>query len=270
VTVYDGPSNTVYSAVLPKEKHATEAHHGQVPSLARIQTAIADLMRRADISGAEPSNVAGRPAYTVRISPKPGTGGLIGAGKVAWDAATGAPLRAGIYAAGTTAPVLELTATQIQYGPIAAADLVPSRPKGAKVVNVDLPAGAGHGSGRESAARLPFKLSAPAELVGLRRHAIRTPGKDVAVISYGEDLGGIVVIERPATGKPLAPASKRSGHHDHPGARLTLPTVPIGAASGQELATALGTFVRFEHGGVEYTVVGSVPRGVAEAAAKGL
>src|SRR5947208_584222 len=65
------------------------------------------LARRADVSGAEPSNVAGREAYTVRISPKH-DGGLIGAGELAWDAAHGTPLRAAVYAAGDPRPVLEL------------------------------------------------------------------------------------------------------------------------------------------------------------------
>ena len=34
--------------------------------------------------------------------------------------------------------------------------------------------------------------------------------------------------------------------------------------------TALGTVVRFERGGVTYTVLGSVPAAAAEAAARGL
>jgi len=41
-------------------------------------------------------------------------------------------------------------------------------------------------------------------------------------------------------------------------------------ADGQELATALGTMVRFTRGGVQYTVIGSVPPNAAEAAARAL
>ena len=37
-----------------------------------------------------------------------------------------------------------------------------------------------------------------------------------------------------------------------------------------ELATALGTVLRFDRGGVRYTVIGSVPPAAAEAAARAL
>ena len=282
VTVYDGPSNTVYTATLPKDSKQTKADHA-VPSIARIQKAITDLMRRADLSGAVPSNVAGQPAYTVRISPKH-DGGLIGAGKLAWDAATGAPLRAAIYAAGDSKPTLELTATKIHYGPVSASDLVPSRPKGAKVVHVALPAGnakAGaakrHAKGTDVtgaaavAAKLPFTLSAPKTLVGLPRHEVRLldAGKEKgAVVTYGANLGGIVVIERPASAKQAA--APRKGDRHQPGVQFQLPSVSIDGATGQELATALGTVVRFDRAGVEYIVAGSIPPAAAEAAARGL
>jgi hypothetical protein len=51
---------------------------------------------------------------------------------------------------------------------------------------------------------------------------------------------------------------------------VTLPTVTIGDAKGQELETALGTIVQFSRAGVSYVVAGSVTRTVAEAAARGL
>ena len=61
---------------------------------------------------------------------------------------------------------------------------------------------------------------------------------------------------------------QKSGSGDHQG--LSLPTVSINGATGQELDTALGTVVRFTRGGVTYTVIGSVPAAAAEAAARGL
>ena len=45
----------------------------------------------------------GAPAYTVRISPKH-DGGLTNAAELAWDAATGTPLRAAVYASGDAKP----------------------------------------------------------------------------------------------------------------------------------------------------------------------
>ena len=51
---------------------------------------------------------------------------------------------------------------------------------------------------------------------------------------------------------------------------VTLPQVNIDGDTGQELATALGTLVTFESGGVSYLVAGSVPPVAAENAARGL
>ena len=49
-----------------------------------------------------------------------------------------------------------------------------------------------------------------------------------------------------------------------------LPHVKIGGVDATELSTPLGTLLSFERGGVSYTVVGSVAKTKAEAAAQGL
>jgi hypothetical protein len=51
---------------------------------------------------------------------------------------------------------------------------------------------------------------------------------------------------------------------------LSLPTVSIKGLSAQELATPIGTVLRFSRRGVTYTVLGSVPPAAAEAAARAL
>jgi outer membrane lipoprotein-sorting protein len=275
--VYDSGSHTVYRGKLPQEqqKHAAKADE-KPPTLAEVQQRLAELAKTADLSGATPGNVAGRPAYTVRISPKH-DGGLLGAGALAWDAAKGVPLRAAVYAQGSSTPVLELKADHISYGKVPAKDFAVSPPADAKVVNVDVPsgepAGAKHaaekavtGVGPVSKA-LPFKLSAPATLVGLPRHEVRLvdwKGEKAAVVTYGQNLGGVVVIEQPAEPTP-APSDK---HGDRGG--LQLPKVSINGATGEELDTALATMIRFQRGGVAYTVLGSVPPAAAQAAARGL
>ena len=53
-------------------------------------------------------------------------------------------------------------------------------------------------------------------------------------------------------------------------AALQLPKVSINGATGEELDTALATMIRFQRGGVAYTVLGSVPPAAAQAAARGL
>jgi hypothetical protein len=117
--------------------------------------------------------------------------------------------------------------------------------------------------------KVGFKLVAPDTLVGLpRKHVslVQLDGSAAALVTYGQGLGGIVVLQSRSQAQP---ATQPQGHHDG-GSGLTLPQISINGVSGQELDTALGTIVRFERGGVAYTVAGSVPPTAAEAAARGL
>jgi outer membrane lipoprotein-sorting protein len=274
LTVIDQGTNTVYRATLPQDSEKPGKSEGP-PSLARIQASIDRLMKRAVVSGAEPGNVAGRPAYTVKVSPR-NDGGLLGSVQAAWDAANGVPLRLGVYAAGSSSPVLEVKATDISFGPVPDGDLSVPIPAGAKVTDLG-DAGAEKGAGPDKADKgvtgvdavskqLSFKLAAPATLVGLPRQDVRLVDQDGtkgALVTYGKGLGGIAVLQAPAGAKEKAP-----GGGEGPGFKL--PKISIDGASGEELDTALGTVVRFERGGVAYTVIGSVPPAAAEAAARAL
>jgi hypothetical protein len=123
LTVYDASSNTVYKVALPAQTPDTGATATDTPpTLAKIEAALTQLGSYADLSGATPDTVAGQAAYTLRLAPKH-DGGLLGAVEVGWDAVQGVPLRAAIYAQGDSSPVLELTATDITYGPVANADV---------------------------------------------------------------------------------------------------------------------------------------------------
>jgi hypothetical protein len=222
-----------------------------------------------DVTGAIPGDIAGRPVYSVRISPKH-DGGLLGGLQLAWDAQRGVPLKVAITSRGDSSPVLALTATEVHYGPVSSSDLTVHPASGAKVTRVTLPVAPPtemHGRHAHStvtgaaavAKQLPFRLSAPAALVGLPRQSVRlvdAGGERAAVVVYGKGLGAIVVLQQQASGgsDPLA----------------GLPQVSIDGASGRELATALGTVLRFQRGGVAYTLLGSVPPVAAEAAARGL
>jgi hypothetical protein len=219
--------------------------------------------------------VAGRPAYTVRITPRH-DGGLLGGAEVAWDAEHGVPLRAAVYANGAADPVLELKATDIAFGKVAASDLAIPEPAGAHVVDLNPPAAGGtdpqHADVTGLAAvqaKVGFTIVAPDALVGLPRKDVKlveldgTPG---ALVTYGQGLGGIAVLESPSKAQPQ---SQQQGGRDG-GGGLSLPKISINGASGQELDTALGTVVRFDRAGVGYIVAGSVPPTAAEAAARGL
>lgn len=283
VTLYQASTNTLYEYT-PPQSGAAEAkrpHESRVPTVAEIKEAIAKAMGHVNIAGATPTDVAGRPAYSVMISPKR-NGGLVGGAELAWDAAHGVPLRLAVYAKGDTSPVIELTATSVSYGPVSSSVFKLSLPEGVKRTTIKPPShpqGASAGSGNEGAhpsihakttglkavqAALPFKLQAPAQIAGMQRREVRlieANGHDAALIGYGEGLGGIVVIE--TKGKQAQEGSKGSSS-------LKLPTVSIGGAKATELPTALGTILRFQSGGVDHILAGSVTPSVIEAAARGL
>ena len=106
-------------------------------------------------------------------------------------------------------------------------------------------------------AAVPFTLAAPDTLVGLPRTDVRliSDGKEpAALVTYGQGLGGIAVIERarrsrPGSGdSPLGGACRRSRSAARP---------------GTSSPTALGTVVTVERGGVSYTLarLGAAERG---------
>jgi outer membrane lipoprotein-sorting protein len=272
--VYDPASNTVYEGPLPAHKTAHKTVHqtrAAVPSVSQIQSELGKLTQHLNLSGAIPTDVAGQPAYTVRVSPRH-DGGLLGDIQLAWDALKGIPLRFAIYARGDSNPVLELKATDISYGPVPASDFAISPPAGARVVKVSTPAGGRvqHAHNAHLVRHLPFKLLAPTKLVGLPRQSVTLldwAGHPAALVTYGRSLGGIAVLEQSARSAGKLGASSANGGR---GAGLSLPTVSVNGATGQELDTALGTVIRFTHGKVSCTVLGSVSPAAAEAAARAL
>ena len=263
---YDAASKTAFTGALPQNRQRKTDR--KPTTLDGVRQGLAKLGELWTLSGAEPSTTANRPSYTVRIAPKD-DGGLLGAAELAWDAARGVPLRAAVYAQGTRDPVLEIEATEIDYGAIPDSKIDATPPKGAKVTELNPPTGVDaqgkptHVTGLEAVQqRLDFQLSAPAELAGLPRRSVslvRVGSSEGALLRYGHGLGQIVVFEGRAD----------SGRKGVLGG-VTLPQVNIDGATGQELATALGTLVTFEADGISYLVAGSVPPVAAENAARGL
>jgi outer membrane lipoprotein-sorting protein len=281
VTAYDASTNTAYRFALPQGKAtSTTPDTHTPPALAKIDQAIAEVGKHWTLSGATPTSTAHEPTYTVRIAPK-GDGGLLGAAELAWDANNGVPLRAAVYASGQSAPVLELTATKVSFGPISTSDIEVAPPAGTKIVDLSPSSGSanpatGH-SGTDAKpvtgvagvqAALPFKLSAPDQLAGLPRQSVWLAGhggEPTAVVTYGKGLGAIVVVERQAK-----PGEQPLGGGSGGRRSLQLPAINIDGATGHELATALGTVLTFQRGGIDYVVAGSVPPQAAETAARAL
>jgi hypothetical protein len=274
--MYDASKGTIYRLALPADKtsaagSATKAKPSHPIGVAQIQHALKQLSGSAILSGAIPGDIAGRPVYSVRVSPSH-DGGLLGAVQLAWDAQQGVPLKLAVYSRGNSSPVLALTATDVHYGAISSSDLTVHAPASIKPVNVKLPTsssvkGMKSHSGSSAtgtaavAAALPFRLSAPGSLVGLPRKAVRliqTGDSKAAVVLYGQGLGTIAVIEQQVATGTAANSSPLAA----------LPAISINGARGHELATALGTAIQVSRGGVTYTLIGSVPAVAAEAAAR--
>lgn len=291
ISYLDAASGTVYRFTLPRPSSSSTssgAHAHSVPTVDQIQSFLTRLMQHVNVSAAVPDNVAGRPAYHVTISPRH-DGGLLGSVQLWWDAVHGVPLRIAVYAAGRSDPVLELTVTHITFGPVSAS--VFTLPSGGKTVQVRPAATHGSGARTHTGAhakhtavtgaaaaqrQLPFTLSAPGTLAGLSRSQVRLldwGGHPAALVTYGQGFGGLAVVEMQAS-KSSNPAAPTAGAgSDQPpghGATLTLPKISINGSQGTELVTALGTVVRFQRGGVDYIVAGSVPASDAENAARGL
>jgi outer membrane lipoprotein-sorting protein len=244
--VYDGSSNTAYTGDVPQ--HQSPPHKQAPPSVGQIQKGITHARQHATVSGAIPTVVAGQSAYEVRVVPA--HGGMVSGARLAWDAVHGVPLRLSVYARGNGSPVLSLSATRISFGKVSSSVFAISPPKGAHVVDLT-----GHSSAGGSKQPLSFTPTAPATLVGKQRQEVKHLGSDGVLVTYGQGLDGIAVIE------------KKSGGQSN----FSLPTtVSINGITGQELPTALGTVVRFTRGGVEYTVLGSQPTSTVIAAARAL
>jgi outer membrane lipoprotein-sorting protein len=263
LSMYDASTNTLYRYTPPKEGTgsggsggegwsgssggeggagsssggADTGSHPEVPSVAKIEEAIAHLEKHADVSGATPTDVAGRAAYTVRVSPKEG-GSLLAGAELSWDATNGVPLRAAVYSTESAAPVLELAATSISYGPVEPSVFEFTPPTNAKVEEVVLPK--------------PGEHQGDSAQGGEHEHP--------NVTTHGSGPGTIAVLE----GKDKAGSSQTSSLPEG------LQQVKINGVTASELPTELGTLLSFERAGVRYLIAGAVPPAAVEAVAKGL
>jgi outer membrane lipoprotein-sorting protein len=244
LSLYDTATNTLYRYTPPADETETapgtqsSAQH-EVPTVAKIEEAIAHLSKHADVSGATPTDVAGQPAYTVRVSPNEG-GSLFGGVELSFDANNGTPLRAAIYSSTSAAPVIELAATEVSYGPVSGSVFEINPPADAKVVEVKPP-------------------SSNKPTNGAGKTKITTYGHGPATI-------GVLASSRDGEDKSDDSAAKGAGEEPLEG----LPKVTINGVSASELRTELGTLLTFERSGVRYLLAGSVAPAAIEAIARGL
>jgi outer membrane lipoprotein-sorting protein len=249
VSLYDATSNTLYrytpkqgqgaAAQSPASQNSATADHGSIPTVAEVQEAIARAGTYATFSGATPTDVAGQPAYTVRISPAH-DGGLIDGAELSWDAVHGVPLRAAIYSSTSSSPVIELAVTDISYGAVDSSTFNFTPPANAKIQEVEP----------------PTKDEAQAQ-----DQAGHNDGSAPKLGTHGEGLAGIAVIEGQAKGSDGKSATSLPEG---------LPQKDINGATATELPTALGTLLSFERNGIRYLLVGSVTPAAIETFARSL
>jgi hypothetical protein len=268
--LFDPKQHTVYALALPQHADSKDAaaRPRSVPSVAEIGRMLTRLSSQALLSGAIPDNVAGQPAYTVKLSPRHNPG-LIGQLQLAWDAAHGVPLRFAVYPRGSTTPAIELAVSHISFGKLPASDLALQMPHGTKVEPVHLPTRSelhqasrhtSSATGPTAVARaVGFRLAAPDTLAGQSRQLVRSVdfgGHSAALVVYGRGLGSVVVLEQHMS-RRHSPLS-------------VLPSASVNGLRGRELETTLGTLVQFSRGGVTYTVVGSQTAATIMSAAQSL
>ena len=247
--VYDAADGTAYSAILPTVG---------VPQLARsslegASTLIDSISDDAAISHPRPTVTGGRPAYALRIAPTH-DGGLVRSASLAVDAETGTPLRLDLFGVGQSDPLLEFALSDISYGEIEPSVFRLKLPFGMRPLALRFAAPPSVGGA--------VPCNAPASLAGLElrtcREASRSTDVTGRLLVYGTSLSSVVVLQQPGASDPNG------------GLWSVLPSVSVSGASGRELVTALGTLIRFVRGGVTYTVLGSMPKPVVEAVARGL
>ncbi len=240
VTIYDASTNTLYRYT-PKQEGASGVGDGsapqshEAPSLTKIEEAIGHLRQHVDVSEPTPTDVGGQPAYTVRFSPKEG-GSLIGGAEVSFDSAHGFPLRTAVYSSSTSAPVLELAATEVNYGPVEDSVFSFTPPAGAKIEELSTPTG-----------------------TDTEQNSSASAGSKPTVTVHGSGVAAIAVVQAKAGSGSSATGSLEN-----------LPKVTINGTSASELKTALGTILTFERSGVRYVVAGAVEPVAVEALARGL
>ena len=285
VWVSHGPSSSVYRAVMPADtkRPVDSAKKDKTPpTVASIEKALTAVAGDVKISDPVPGNVGGRPAYTVTLEPTD-TSGLLGGARISWDATNGAPLALAILAKGQADPVMDLRATDVNFGPIDSSVFAIQPPSDAKMT--DIPVGDLLAKGKAAAAKakasgvkrtkpvtglkavqakVPFTIVAPATLAGRNRSQVVLVrmGKDrAALITYGTNMGSIVVIES-ATKTAKAAKGKGSG--------FELPTKKVAGLDITELGSALGSLATFSRDGITFAVAGSVTADTLESAISGL
>jgi outer membrane lipoprotein-sorting protein len=247
--LYDAATNTLYRYTPPaREAHPGEGggasgssgeSNGEVPSVAKIEEAITDSSRHVDLSGATPTDIAGQPAYTVRVAPREG-GSLLGGAELSFDANNGMPLRTAVYSSDSSSPVLELAVSHVSFGAVESSVFAITPPADAKVQEVTF--------ANEH-----------------RQRTQQSEGERPKLTTHGHGPATVAVLASPQPGEAKSKGTG-SGEESLEG----LSKVTINGTTARELRTELGTLLTFERSGVRYLLAGAVAPATIEEVARGL
>ena len=254
VTVYDASSNTVYQADLPADDETSRRRPARPrrrsPTSTRCST---ELGVHWALSDAQPTDVAGQPAYSVSVSPKH-DGGLLGSRRARLGRrARRAAARRRSTRRAAPRPVLALAVTDISYGAVPAERRrrrAARRREGRRPRLRRRPTTARarrRVTGLDAVRpRADFPVVAPDSLVGLPRRDVRLVGGDTrARRSTARASAGSSLVERKAD---ASGARQRSSSG--------LPTVSLDGLTAHELATQLGTVLEWQRGGTSFVLAG--------------
>jgi hypothetical protein len=231
VTVYDAGRSAAYQLSLPAPTGADKNGSGGITNMFQGDV-MNQLSQVLSFGQPQPGVVGGRPAYTIRVAPRDQTS-LLDAVLVSLDAEHPVPLALDVMAQGHTSPVLSLKLSDVRYGAVDSSVFNLNIPDTVKVQQISPPSLDSLKKDHSAGPTVDF----PKTIGGLPL----TDSKGSFAV-YGHGLGSIVVAARPAEGKA-----------DH-----------------KVVETPLGTLLTVRKGNLDYTVAGSVPRAVVEAAAADL
>ena len=209
MTVYDASSNTVYkldSASTASRRPRTDAGHAAVGRRDRRLPHEARPSTRTS-PAAQPTDVAGQPAYSVKISPEARRRAARIARSSPGTPPTAFRCASAIYAQGSSTPVLQLAATDISYGAVSSSD-VDGRAAGRSEDR--RPRRASRATRRRGTSRSPASprsrpqpaspSSRPtrSSVCRGRTYALVGGADSKRLVVYGQGLGAIVVVERKA------------------------------------------------------------------------
>ncbi len=174
---WDSQRFTAWHATVPSSATAAQSlSPADIDSI--VSKAIATVAPYADVTTAAPIEVAGRPAYVVRLTPAASSNTLVDRIDVAIDADTRVPLRFQIFAKGVADSVVDVAYADVSFGAVDPSIFSFTPPAGATIHQLTAPTDA---------------ETAPAD----------TPMAGVRVFGTGFDL--VAAVPVPSVPKQLEP-----------------------------------------------------------------